>query len=163
MGLDMSDISRLGAAAQKQILQKVQAQYAPKPLRPKQETIRFTISLPPVTKKNSQQIVRRGNRNIVIPSKTYAQYEKNAGAYLYRVAGLNINYPVAVKCLFYMKTRRIVDLPNLLEAIDDVLVHYGVVEDDNTQIIVHHDGSRALYDKDNPRTEVEITRYEDGS
>lgn len=55
---------------------------------------------------------------------------------------------------------RRVDLTNLLEAIDDVLVHTRVLEDDNSNIIVSHDGSRVLYDKENPRTEVYISRYE---
>ena len=55
-----------------------------------------------------------------------------------------------------MPTRRRVDLVNLLEATDDVLVHYGVLEDDNSNIIVSHDGSRVFYDKENPRTEIYI-------
>lgn len=55
-----------------------------------------------------------------------------------------------------MPTKRRVDLTNLLEAIDDVLVKYGVLKDDNSEIITSHDGSRVLYDKDNPRTEVVI-------
>jgi Holliday junction resolvase RusA-like endonuclease len=55
-----------------------------------------------------------------------------------------------------MPTKRRVDLTNLLEAIDDVLVKYGVLKDDNSEIITSHDGSRVLYDKDNPRTEVAI-------
>ena len=49
---------------------------------------------------------------------------------------------------------------NLLESVDDALVAAGVLADDNSQIIVSHDGSRVLYDKDNPRTEVSITAYE---
>lgn len=73
---------------------------------------------------------------------------------------LNISAPVNVKCLFYMPTRRRCDLTNLLEAIDDVLVTYGVLADDNSNIIVSHDGSRVLYDKDNPRTEVVISFYD---
>ena len=60
-----------------------------------------------------------------------------------------------------MKTRHAVDLTNLLEAVDDVLVKYGVLEDDNSRIIVSHDGSRVLYDKQRPRTEVTI-RFLDG-
>lgn len=68
-----------------------------------------------------------------------------------------IEEPVEVKCLFYMPTRRRVDLPNLLESIDDVLVRAGVLKDDHSGIIVSHDGSRVLYDKDNPRTEVFIS------
>lgn len=71
-----------------------------------------------------------------------------------------ISEPVTVKCLFYMPTHRRVDLTNLPEAIDDVLVHTRVLEDDNSNIIVSHDGSRVLYDKENPRTEVYISRYE---
>lgn len=123
-------------------------------------TLSLTILLPPVTKKNSPQIVKCGSRSMVLPSKTYRQYEKDTLAFLHRFSGMRIDYPVAVKCLFYMKTHRIVDLPNLLEAIDDVLVRHGVLADDNSRIVVHHDGSRVLYDKDNPRTEIVIERYE---
>lgn len=68
--------------------------------------------------------------------------------------------PCEVRCLFYMPSRRRVDLTNLLESVDDALVAAGVLADDNSQIIVSHDGSRVLYDKDNPRTEVSITAYE---
>ena len=74
---------------------------------------------------------------------------------------LNISVPVNVKYIFYMPTRRIVDLTNLTEAADDVLVKYGVLADDNSRIVVSHDGSRVLYDKDNPRTEITISFYED--
>lgn len=74
--------------------------------------------------------------------------------------GETIAEPVEVKCLFYMPTRRKVDLTNLLEAIDDILVYAGTLADDNSNIIVSHDGSRVLYDKENPRTEVYISRYE---
>lgn len=63
---------------------------------------------------------------------------------------------VNVKCLFYMKTHRKCDLTNMLEAIDDIMVHAGLLEDDNFTIIEGHDGSRVLYDKENPRTEVYI-------
>jgi Holliday junction resolvase RusA-like endonuclease len=67
-----------------------------------------------------------------------------------------IDTPVNVKCLFYMPTRRKVDLTNLLQAIDDILVKAGVLQDDHSGIVVSHDGSRVLYDKERPRTEVEI-------
>ena len=46
---------------------------------------------------------------------------------------------------------------NLLEAIDDILTHYCVIEDDDAQHVGGHDGSRVLYDKENPRTEIYIT------
>ena len=43
-----------------------------------------------------------------------------------------------------------------------MLVKYGVLKDDNSEIITSHDGSRVLYDKDNPRTEVTIRFLEKG-
>ena len=120
----------------------------------------FTIPIVPVTKKNSGRIVMRGRRPILLPSERYEQYEKEAGWFLKKYAGMNIDYPVNVQCIFFMPTRRKVDLPNLLNAIDDVLVHYNVVEDDNRNIIATHDGSLVLYSKDAPRTEIIITEKE---
>lgn len=118
--------------------------------------IKFTIPLPPVSKKNSQRIVRVGSRYIPLPSKAYADYEKAAGYFLPKI--LTIDYCVNVRCLFYMPTHRKCDLVNLLEAIDDVMVKYRLIEDDNFNIVVSHDGSRVMYDKDKPRTEVYIER-----
>ena len=46
----------------------------------------------------------------------------------------------------------------MLECIDDVMVKAGLLDDDNFNIIASHDGSRVLYDKSNPRTEVYIER-----
>ena len=67
--------------------------------------------------------------------------------------------PVTVQALFYMPTRRRVDLTNRLEALDDTLVRAGLLADDNCRIIVSHDGSRVLYDKEHPRTEVTLRSY----
>lgn len=118
--------------------------------------MKFIIPLPPVTKKNSQRIVTVKGKKIVLPSQSYVDYEQQAGWFLPRL-NKPINEPVNIKCLFYMPTHRRCDLTNLLEAIDDVLVKYKVIEDDNFKIVQSHDGSRVLYDKINPRTEVEIT------
>ena len=64
-----------------------------------------------------------------------------------------------VRYLFYMKTHRRVDLVNLMEAMDDILVGKGILKDDNASVIAGHDGSRVLYDKENPRVEIEITEF----
>lgn len=119
--------------------------------------IRFTIPLTPISKKNSQQILinRATGRPFIMPSKQYKQYEKDAMNFIPK--GMEaIDYPVNVRCVFYMPTRRKVDLTNLLEAIDDIMVRAGVLQDDHSGIVVAHDGSRVLYDKEHPRTEVEI-------
>jgi Holliday junction resolvase RusA-like endonuclease len=73
----------------------------------------------------------------------------------------SVDYPVNVKCVYYMPTRRKVDLSNLLNSTLDILVHYGVLIDDNRNIVYSVDGSRVFYDKENPRTEIEITRIEE--
>lgn len=125
--------------------------------------IKFTIPLNPVTKKNSQMpvfigkkcpVCHKGQRVLILPSKAYQRYEKECKKYMPKVD--TIGRAVNVKALYYMKTRRRVDLTNLNEALHDVLVKHGVLEDDNNTIIVSTDCSRVLYDKENPRTEVEI-------
>jgi Holliday junction resolvase RusA-like endonuclease len=55
-----------------------------------------------------------------------------------------------------MPTHRRCDLVNLQESTLDVLVKYGILADDNSNIVVSMDGSRVLYSKENPRTEIEI-------
>lgn len=119
----------------------------------------FTISLPPITKKNSQRIIQLKGRPMIIPSAQYKAYEKQCEGFIpWDVR--DINYPVNVKATYYMPTRRKVDLCNLHAALHDILVHHGLLVDDNCSIIVTTDGSRVLYDKANPRTEVEIVELD---
>ncbi len=122
--------------------------------------MQFVIPLQPVTKKNHSRVVHWGSgRHRVLPSIQYEHYERDA---LKLLTGRHepIADPVEVKAIFYMETRRTVDLTNLLEALDDVLVKAGILRDDSCQIIVSHDGSRVRYDRNNPRTEVTITRLD---
>lgn len=123
--------------------------------------IEITIPLAPISKKNSQQIFinRRTGKPFIMPSAAYKDYEREAELYLPR--GVHIDTPVNIKCLFYMPTRRKCDLTNLLEAIDDILVKAGLLADDNFTIVESHDGSRVLYDKEKPRTEIYITSNEE--
>ena len=116
--------------------------------------IKFTIPIAPITKKNHQQIIFHSGRPMVIPSKQYLQYEKDAMWFLPNVD--TIEEKVNIKAVFYMPTRRRVDLTNLLQALLDVLVKYGILADDNSKVVYSVDGSYVDYDKENPRTEVEI-------
>ena len=122
--------------------------------------IKFIIKTEPRTKKNSQKIIYCKGRPLIVPSAQFKQYEKDCAYFVPR--GKNIDYPVNIRCHFYMATRRKCDLTNLLEAIDDVLVNYKVIADDNYSIVAGHDGSRVYVDKDNPRTEVWIEELKDG-
>ncbi len=114
------------------------------------------IPIAPITKKNHQQIVKAKGRYMVIPSPQYKKYEKECEPYLPKLDE-PIDAPVELKCHFYMPTRRACDLTNLLQAICDVLVKYKVISDDNYNIVYSVDGSRVSYDKEYPRTEIEIT------
>lgn len=118
--------------------------------------VKFTIPLPPVTKKNSQQIMinKATRRPFIVPSKAYTQYEKDASRFVPK--GVTFDGPVNVRTVFYMPTRRRVDLTNLEEAAHDIFVKCGLLADDNRDVIAATDGSRVYCDKANPRTEVEI-------
>ena len=117
----------------------------------------YTIYGDPVTKKNSARIVNAGNYPRVLPSKAYLQYRTDAIAQITGTKRLHISSPVNLKVVYYMRTKRRVDLVNLLEATCDILVDAGVLDDDNSRIVAGHDGSRVEYDKQNPRAEITIT------
>lgn len=118
----------------------------------------YTILLPPVTKKNSQQIFRRpaDGKPFVVPSAKYREYAAAAVYFLRPKPASPIDYPVRVECRFYMPNARKCDLVNLLECVDDILVSCGILKDDNYSIIRSHDGSRVVVDRDRPRTEIRI-------
>lgn len=130
--------------------------------------IQFIIPIKPVTKKNSQQIIpiktKTGKmRHIITPSAEYKKFEKECLPYLNRVKaeiGV-INYPINLECVFFVEKKLKYDLSNLLNAIDDSLVHSGLILDDNRDIIAGHDLSRVYHDKFNPRIEIKITEMQD--
>lgn len=93
-----------------------------------------------------------------MPSDAFKKYEKSALNELLPIPPKPIECAVNIKCLYYMQTRRDVDLGNLLAATCDILVDAEIIKDDKSRIVVSHDGSRVLYDKSNPRAEITITR-----
>ena len=119
--------------------------------------MKYTIPGEPRTKKNSSRIIKCGKGYRLIPSKAYTAYADVAGWHLRPKPREPISNPVCVCCVYYMATRRRVDLVNLLEATCDILVQYGILADDNSQIVVSHDGSRVRLDRKNPRVEITIT------
>lgn len=96
---------------------------------------------------------------MVIPSREYKDYEERCGWHI-PYKGAKISVPVNLKCVYYMQTRHKVDLANLLSATCDILVRYGVLEDDNSRIVASHDGCAVRHDKDHPRVEITITEKE---
>lgn len=120
------------------------------------ELVKFTINTAPYTKKNHQDIITnpKTGKPMLIPGKEYRQYEKDARWFMPHID--TIDEPVNVKAIFYMSTRRRVDLVNLEQALLDILVKYGILADDNSNIVHSMDGSCVDYDKERPRTEVYI-------
>lgn len=125
--------------------------------------VKIVIFIRPITKKNHQEIKinRRTGKRFISPSPQYKQYEEECGWYIKKqYKGEPIDYAVNVRCLYYMPTKGRVDITNLMEATHDILTKYGVLNDDNSKIIVSVDGSRVLYDRENPRTEIFIENIE---
>ena len=124
-----------------------------------QEVYRFIIPLPPVTKKNSSNIFinRATGKRFIAPSDKYRQYSKDFMLLCPPIP--MIDYPINLKALYYMPTKRKVDLINLHSALHDCLTRANVLQDDDFSIVVSTDGSRVFYDKTNPRTEVIIEKY----
>ncbi|MBR6613195.1 MAG: RusA family crossover junction endodeoxyribonuclease [Clostridia bacterium] len=124
--------------------------------------ISFTLNVIPRTKKNSQRIIsnysKKSGRSFtkILPSELYQQFEKECSLLIPQKLKFRLKTPVNIKAIFYVQTKRKIDLTNLLEALDDMLVTTGVIEDDNRDIIAGHDGSRVYHDKENPRIEVTI-------
>jgi Holliday junction resolvase RusA-like endonuclease len=141
--------------------------------------IEFTLPVEAKTKKNHPQIVwkkqpfqiRIGKFVVatipytpfIIPSKGYSEFEKEVIPFFEQVKAETgtVNFVVNMQVVFYMKTKRLCDLTNLLAAVDDAAVKAGFIADDNRDIIAGHDGSRVFYDKLNPRIEITITEMAD--
>lgn len=112
------------------------------------------------SKKNSQKIIinPRTRKPMIVQSDLYKQFERDCGLYLNKYRGLNIDYPINLKCTFYVSDRRKRDIVNLLNAIQDILVKYEVIADDNYNIVQAIDGTRILYEKGVEKTIIEIER-----
>ena len=119
--------------------------------------MQIIIPLNPVTKKNHGTIVKVRGKSIMLPSKQYVKYEKECKPYI-PVVEKPIDYPINLKVLYFMETKRKCDLTNLLQASCDMLVKYKVLEDDNYTIVASVDGSEVFYDKENPRCEIYIEK-----
>lgn len=114
----------------------------------------------PVTKKNSQRILRTGSgRPFIQPSAQYKRYEADCLRQIPRPFCQQIDAPVNVQCVFYMPTCRRCDLVNLLESVCDILVRAGVLADDNCRVVAAHDGSCVRLDRDDPRVEIDIVPW----
>lgn len=124
--------------------------------------MKMTLYGNPATKKNSMQIFKnsRTGQPFLTQSKRYKDYARDCKKQITGKCQLKVDYPINLKCVYYRQTKHRVDLTNLLAATCDILTDCGVIADDNYKIVVSHDGSRVMFDKDRPRVEIEIERIE---
>lgn len=110
----------------------------------------FTIFGAPRTKKNSQRIVRFGNRSAIIQSKAWKEYEGKADM---RFNGPPIleKTPVRLHAVFY-RERATGDLSNYIEGLQDLLQKRGALGNDSW-IIGFTADTRLEKDAKRPRIE----------
>ena len=123
--------------------------------------MKLTLYGDPRTKQNSARIIRtRLGTPFVAPSKVYVDYETDCLRQIKKPHS-PISARVNVRCVYYMKTARRVDLANLIEATTDILVKARVLADDNSKIVAAHDGSRGELDRKTPRAANWIEEMQD--
>jgi Holliday junction resolvase RusA-like endonuclease len=119
----------------------------------------FVIEGKPAVLKNSKQIVLRGERPILVPSRTSVAWRKVA---LKQLAAQNpiahaITTDLWVTVVTYAHDKRRRDLDNSLSGPLDALVAAEIIKDDAQ--VKSLDGSRLLYDKERPRVEIVLRPY----
>jgi len=113
------------------------------------------------SKKNSKQWTGKH----LISSKAYQEWDRisilqlQSSKHLYPELDFPIDYPVSIKCLFYFKTLRYLDIDNALASIMDPLESAGIISND--KLVQSVDGSRLYLDRDNPRVEIQIEPFTD--
>ena len=121
--------------------------------------MKIVINANPRSKKNSQDIVfnKRTGHRMIIQNKRYTDFEKECKKYIPKLEK-PIDYSINLKCEFYVCDARKRDIANYIEAIQDILVKYNLIEDDNYNIVASLDGCNMQIDRENPRIEIEITK-----
>ena len=124
----------------------------------------LTIIIPinPRSKKNSQQIVfnKKTKRAMVIQNKNYTQFERDCKPFMPILEQPN-DYPINLSVQFSVCDARKRDIANYLEAIQDILVKYNIIKDDNYNIVASIDGCSMAINREYPHCEILITKKED--
>lgn len=121
--------------------------------------LKIVIPVIPRSKKNSQEIVfnKRTGRRMVIQNKRYTDFEKECKSHLPTLVE-PINFPVNLCCHFFVPDARKRDIANYIEAIQDVLVKYSIIKDDNYNILASLDGCSMEINRTYPHIEIIIEK-----
>lgn len=121
--------------------------------------MKIVIPINPRSKKNSQEICfnKKTGKRFIKQSELYTEFEKKCKKYIPKLEK-PINYPVNLSCKFYVCDKRRRDITNYLEAIQDILVKYNVLEDDNYNIVASLDNCSMEIDRENPKIIINIEK-----
>ena len=113
---------------------------------------------PSTKRENTQQKnskVRTGKH--LVSSKAYQEREnEQLKSLLAQIRPLKLSRDLHIDYTFYMPDARKTDLSNKVESINDLLVKYWLLEDDNRNIINELNIRCGGIDKENPRCEIQI-------
>jgi len=94
---------------------------------------------------------------VLISSKDYREWEEAKLIELKeKIEPYHLNMGLRIEYRFYLPDRRRTDLSNKVESINDLFVKYGLLEDDNWEIIKELKVSWMGVDRENPRCEIDI-------
>jgi len=114
----------------------------------------LTIPGRPVPKKNSLVVRCINGKPVVVQSRAYRDYEKQALHSLADYQGPRFSGLVLVTACYWLADHRRPDLNNLMAATADILEKAGIIRNDRD--IISWDGSRIMGVSPNPRTEITL-------
>ena len=108
------------------------------------------------SKKNSRINTRSGRS---FPSRKYSEWHEDAG---WQIKSLKpIKHRIKIDYIFTPKDRRLFDVSNKIESINDLLVDMGIIEDDNYKFLLIGDTTVLHCDKENCGCECIINKIEE--
>jgi len=123
----------------------------------------FNIPGRPSTKKTSQRVVRRGKYTKILPSALYERYELHCKEYCeYFWKNFNfepMDFGIGLKLRVYLDSWIVGDECGYQQAHGDIIQKHGIIADDMWIHWIDNNEHMIHYDKDNPRIEVEISRF----
>jgi Holliday junction resolvase RusA-like endonuclease len=114
--------------------------------------------------KNSKRIVRHGNKTLIIHSKITMDYIKRSenawiiSGQFFRNTAFNFKRPLRIEFEFIRDSRRKFDYINPAQTVQDLMVKYGWIDDDNCDEIIPI-FLPYKYDKKNPGVNIYISEH----
>jgi Holliday junction resolvase RusA-like endonuclease len=121
--------------------------------------LKIDIPINPRPKKNNQEIVfnKKTGKRMVIQNKRYTEFERECKKYM-PILESPIDFPINLSCKFYVADARRRDIANFIEAVQDILTKYNILQDDNYNIVASLDGCSMEIDREYPHIEIIIEK-----